>query len=350
MRFVIARMVKVAIVGATGAVGREMIACLHSEKFTLDTTNGLKLFASAKSAGVEMDTPFGILKVEEFSVEAVKAAGSKIVFLAVSGDFSLEFSKKLVEINCLVIDNSSAFRYDVNVPLIVPELNGETLSSNANSSGLIANPNCTTAILAMALFPLDRKFKVKKLVCSTYQAASGAGEPGMQELESAIRAHANGEKFNQQVFSHNLCGNVIPCIDTVQDNGYTKEEMKMVWETQKIFGNKSISISCTAVRVPTLRAHCIAASIEFASEVSVEEVRSILSSAPGVVVVDDPRNKVYPVPSSATGKNDVEVGRIRQSLIFGNHGIDLFVCGDQLLRGAALNAVRIALHCVQRSI
>ena len=333
-------MLNVAIVGATGAVGKEMIKCLASEEFPIGS---LFIFASAKSAGIEMETPYGQLSVREFSVEEIVRCGCRIVFLAVSGEFSLEFSPQLVEVGCIVIDNSSAFRYHDHVPLIVPELNQDVVSKHIGNGGLlIANPNCTTAILAMALFPLHKKFKVKRLICSTYQAASGAGEPGMQELESAIRARALGEKFNPQVFSHNLCCNVIPCIDVVQSNDYTKEEMKMVWETQKIFADPSLAISCTAVRVPTIRAHCISATIEFALPVTCAEVRSILETSPGVVVVDDVRNKAYPVPSSASGKNDVEVGRIRRSLIFGDNGIDLFVCGDQLLRGAALNAVRIA--------
>ena len=339
----------VAIVGATGAVGREMINCLYSEKFPFKT---LSLFASSKSAGLEMDTPVGRFPVNEFSLDEIVENKCEIVFLAVSGDFSLQFSQTLVERGCIVIDNSSAFRYHDNVPLVVPELNGHVLKSpglrNIHGGMLIANPNCTTAILGMALFPLHEKFKAKKLICSTYQAASGAGEPGMQELESAIRARAfmDYKKFNPQVFSHNLCCNVIPCIDVIQNNDYTKEEMKMVWETRKIFNDDNIAISCTAVRVPTVRAHCIAATIEFSEPVSPEAVRSVLAASPGVVVVDDPRNKIYPVPSSASGKADVEVGRIRQSLIFGSHGIDMFVCGDQLLRGAALNAVRIALQIV----
>lgn len=330
-------MVKVAIVGATGAVGKEMINCLHSEGVVIED---LFVFASGRSAGVELVTPFGLKTVQEFTIEYFQTIQPEIVFLAVSGEFSLEYTPKLVEMGCYVIDNSSAFRYHDEVPLIVPELNGHILQS-LRKPCVIANPNCTTAILAMALFPLHKKFKVKTLICSTYQAASGAGEPGMQELESAIRAHANNEKFNQQVFSHNICGNVIPCIDSVQENQYTKEEMKMVWETRKIFDNQDMRISCTAVRVPTMRAHCISASVEFHAPVDCEEVKNILRESHGVVLKDDPKNDVYPLPSSATGEADVEVGRIRQSLVFGENGIDMFVCGDQLLRGAALNAVRI---------
>lgn len=336
---------RVALVGATGAVGKEMINCLFSEKYPIES---LFLFASTKSVGAVMETPFGELAVAEFSVDAVLAAGARIVLLAVSGGFSEEFSPILAQKGCIVIDNSSAFRYMGNVPLVIPELNSETLPDITSGKGcIIANPNCTTAILAMALFPIHQNFGVKKVISSTYQAASGAGEPGVKELEAAMAARANGDfTFKPSVFSHNLCCNVIPCIDVVQANNYTKEEMKMVWETQKIFKNSNIQISCTAVRVPTIRAHCVSAVIETENEVSPDAVRSLLAVAPGVIVADDPVNKVYPVPADATGKYEILVGRIRQSLIFGSHGIEMFVSGDQLLRGAALNAVRIACHLV----
>ena len=330
--------VSVSIVGATGAVGKEMITCLYKERFPLSS---VRLFASSRSAGADLDTPFGPLVVEEFKVDTVSE--SKIVLLAVSGEFSKQYAFSLVDRGCVVIDNSSAFRYESNIPLIVPELNGTEIDIRKCRSGcLIANPNCSTAILAMVLFPIYKKFGVRKVICSTYQAASGAGEAGMQELELAMRAHVNNEKFNQDVFSHNLCGNVIPCIDTVLENDYTKEEMKMVWELGKIFSNQDMKISCTAVRVPTVRAHCIAATVELDRlPDSIDGLRELLSEAPGVEVVDDPRNKQYPVPETASENANVQVGRIRRNLVFEN-GIDLFVCGDQLLRGAALNAVRIA--------
>ena len=332
----------VAVVGATGAVGKEMINCLYRLGYPFDS---LFLFASEKSKGTTIETPDGsTLTVSEFSVDEIVRSKCRIVLLAVSGTFSEQFSPALVQAGCIVIDNSSAFRYMETVPLVVPSLNGLVLKKDELSGGkIIANPNCTSAISAMVLFPLHMKFGgIKRLIASTYQAASGAGEPGMAELSSAIAAHASGTPFTPTVFSHNLCSNVIPCIDTVQPNGYTKEEMKLVWETQKIFNNKEIEISCTAVRVPTMRAHCISASIEFNQPVSVDQVREILVQSPGVVVVDNPGEKIYPVPTQASGKDDVFVGRIRQNLIFKKHGIDVFICGDQLLRGAALNAVEIA--------
>lgn len=330
-------MTDIAIVGATGAVGKEMISCLHSEQFAVKT---LRLFASEKSAGRVVDTPFGAIQVEAFDVESV--AQSRIVLMAVSGDFSLQYSRELVRRGCVVIDNSSAFRYDVEVPLIVPELNGQLIQRA--KAQIIANPNCTTAILAMALFPIYKGFGVKRVIASTYQATSGAGEPGMLELEQAMAAHVEKRPFTPSVFTHNICNNVIPCIDALQDNGYTKEEMKLAWESRKILGADML-ISCTAVRVPTMRAHCIAATVETSKPVSVAEVVELLQAAPGVRVVNDSKSHQYPLPATATNSAEVEVGRIRQSLVFGDCGIDIFVCGDQLLRGAALNAVRIALLC-----
>ena len=333
----------VAIVGATGAVGREMINCLYRLKYPVKS---LFLFASQNSRGTEIETPLGEkLTVAEFSVESILTHNCRIVLMAVSGTFSEQYTPALVEAGCIVIDNSSAFRYKENVPLVVPDLNGPELTKARLLNGaIVANPNCTTAISAMVLYPLHKRFGgIKRMIASTYQAASGAGEAGMAELSSAITAHSRGEPFTPKIFSHDLCSNVIPCIDVVQENLYTKEEMKLVWESRKIFNALSMEISCTAVRVPTMRAHCISATVEFFDPVDVEQVRSVLTQSPGVVVVDDPVKKEYPVPAEASGKDNVFVGRIRRNLIFGQNGIDVFICGDQLLRGAALNAVEIAL-------
>merc|ERR1719335_1487039 len=286
----------VGVIGATGAVGVEMVECLHTRKFPLTK---LVLFGSTRSAGKTVETPFGPMKVEPFSVEACHKC--HFVLMAVSGGFATEFAPKIAAggpadgVKSIVIDNSSAWRYDKNVPLVIPEVNAAAMKGKQ----LVANPNCTTAIAAMALWPLHQKFGIKSIIMSTYQAASGAGAAG-------------------------------------------KEEMKVVWETQKIFGDADIACSCTSVRIPTFRAHAEAITIETAEEVTPESARSVLAAAPGVQVVDDPANLQYPMPRNATGKYDVEVGRIRSSLIFGSKGLDLFVCGDQLLRGAALNAVLIA--------
>lgn len=246
----------------------------------------------------------------------------------------------------VVIDNSSAWRYEPDIPLVIPEING---LDGKCSAGLVANPNCTTAIGAMALWPIHQKYTLKKVLMSTYQAASGAGAEGMAELESGLKSWATtGSVPAPEFFAHQLPFNVIPQIDAFQENGYTKEEMKVSWELQKIFGlPDSVKISCTAVRVPTLRAHSESITIETEKPIKPEDVRELLKSSPGVKVVDDPASKQYPMPLNATSKYDVEVGRIRQSIVFGDHGIEFFVSGDQLLRGAALNAVIIAEQSVK---
>jgi len=227
-----------------------------------------------------------------------------------------------------------------HVPLVVPEINGETIPNGA----LVANPNCTTAVGAMALWPLHQKYKLKKVIMSTYQAASGAGAEGMQELVDGLDAFSKtGQVSKPEFFAHQLPFNVIPQIDAFQPNGFTKEEMKVTWELQKICGlSDDVKVSCTAVRVPTLRAHSEAITIETELPINPDDARELLRGAEGVKVVDDPAQLLYPMPLNATGQDDVEVGRIRQSIVFGDHGLDFFVSGDQLLRGAALNAVLIA--------
>jgi aspartate-semialdehyde dehydrogenase len=238
-----------------------------------------------------------------------------------------------------VVDNSSAFRLDDNVPLVVPEVNAGAIGN----ARLIANPNCTTAIAVVALAPLHKAFGIKRVIVSTYQATSGAGAEGMAELERETkRVLVDGAKAQNEVFAHPIAFNVIPHIDAFQPNGYTKEEMKVVWETRKIMGLPDLPVSCTAVRIPTMRVHAEAITIETEKPITPEAAREVLRTAPGVKVVDDPANKLYPMPLTATGQDDCEVGRIRQNLVFGAHGLDLFVCGDQLLKGAALNAVQIA--------
>jgi aspartate-semialdehyde dehydrogenase len=223
--------------------------------------------------------------------------------------------------------------------LVVPEINGNKILNNK----LIANPNCTTAIGLMALYPVTQKFGIKRVIVSTYQASSGAGQPGMDELKNGTKDYLDGKDVTNNVFAHPLPFNVIPQIDKFLDNGYTKEEMKVTWECRKICGFKDdCPISCTAVRIPTIRAHSESIVLETEKPVDVAEARAILEKAPGVSVVDDPETLRYPMPLTATGKYDVEVGRIRKSIAFGDFGLEFFVCGDQLLRGAALNAVLIA--------
>ena len=356
---------KVAIVGATGAVGIEIIRVLHAHAFPLQSsissdTAAPSLYASARSSGKVIDTPYGGLTIKEFDCKKVKDEGYDIVFLCVSGSFSKKYARELGSLNedgkaPLVIDNSSAFRLEDDVPLVVPEINSNSIPDGCK---LIANPNCTTAIAVMALWPLHCKFKISKIIMSTYQAASGAGAPGMDELVEGCQKLLGEvdeiENFSCEtvksvtkntVFAHPLPFNVIPHIDSFQSNGYTKEEMKVTWETQKIFNEPDLRVSCTAVRVPTLRAHSEAITIETVKPITPKLAKDTLETEPGVKVVDCVDELVYPMPLTATKKEDVEVGRFRQSLVFGDQGLDMFVVGDQILRGAALNAVLIA-ECV----
>jgi aspartate-semialdehyde dehydrogenase len=325
---------RVGVIGATGAVGKELVEVLGKRRFPVTK---LRLFASGRSAGTRVKTPFGEITIEEFTPE--KAKDLDLALLAVSGDFAKQHAPALVAAGVTVVDNSSAFRLDDNVPLVVPEVNADAVGN----ARLIANPNCTTAIAVVALAPLHRAFGIKRVIVSTYQATSGAGAEGMAELERETRrVLVEGEKARNEVFAHPIAFNVIPHIDAFQPNGYTKEEMKVVWETRKIMGVPDLPVSCTAVRIPTMRVHAEAITIETEKPITPEAAREVLRKAPGVKVVDDVANKAYPMPLTATGQDDCEVGRIRQNLVFGDHGLDLFVCGDQLLKGAALNAVQIA--------
>lgn len=322
----------IGVIGATGAVGNEIINCLHSTNFPVSE---LKLYSS-KSNNKIINTPFGRQFTYQFNIDDAKQCD--ILFLAVSGDFSKKYAKQLSE-DTIVIDNSSAFRYDNDVPLVIPEINKKKLKGKK----LIANPNCTTAIALMALFPIFKLFGLRKIIMSTYQAASGAGNKGMNELTESIKEKIFNDKIlDSKVFSHPLAFNVIPHIDQFLDNGYTKEEMKVVWEIRKILDLPLLPVSCTAVRIPTLRAHSESISVETINPINYDMLRSEFNSFPGIKLLDDNTNNIYPMPLTATYSHDVEVGRIRQSLVFGDKGIDMFVCGDQLLRGAALNAVLIA--------
>lgn len=324
----------VGIVGATGAVGEEILSVMEKKNFPVSQ---LKLFASAKSAGKKVESAlYGSISMEEFSFEA--ASKLDVVLLAVSGEFALEWAEKLADAGVLVIDNSSAFRYRDDVPLCIPEINIKV----AKGKRLVANPNCTTSIALMALWPIHQKYTIKKVIMSTYQAASGAGVPGMTELMDGMADIVNGGEAKNKVFAHVLPYNVIPHIDVFQENMYTKEEMKVSWESRKIMNAPEMKLSCTAVRIPTLRAHSESITLETALPINAADVRLLLSTAAGVEVVDDPLHLKYPMPITATKKWDVEVGRIRNNDVFGEFGLDLFVSGDQLLRGAALNAVNIA--------
>jgi len=331
----------VGIVGATGAVGKEIVGCLEKRSFPV---NNLRIFGSERSAGREVETKFGKVTVELFSEDSARECD--VVFLAVDGDFALEHAENICEGDgAVVIDNSSAFRYKEGIPLVVPEINAETTKGKK----LIANPNCTTAIGLMAIWPLHKLFGLKKMVMSTYQAASGAGQPGMDELVEGTLSVLKGERdvAENKVFAHPLPFNVIPHIDKFQENGYTKEEMKVTWETRKICGlPDDFPVSCTAVRIPTSRAHSESIVALFDKPVDIAKARKALEEQPGVKLVDDPENMKYPMPLTATGQYDIEVGRLRKNIAF-DDALEFFVCGDQLLRGAALNAVVVAEAMVE---
>lgn len=325
----------ITIIGATGVVGREMIKCLEVLKFPVDT---LRLVASQRSAGKEIITSFGRVKLEVASEDIFKY--SDIALFSAGSEISREFAEVAKKHDCLMIDNSSAFRYEHDVPLVIPSINAKDARKHC---GIIANPNCTTAIAAVVLWPLHREFGLKKIIVNTYQAASGAGKNGMDELIGQTKEFLNGKKLTVKYFQHQLAFNVIPHIDIFQKNGYTREEMKVAWEMKKIFNDNSLVISCSAVRIPTLRAHSESIVIETEKQINVERAREVLQHASGVEVIDDPSHNLYPMPVRASGKFDVEVGRIRQNLVFEDHGLEFFISGDQLLRGAALNAVEIAM-------
>jgi len=324
---------RVGIFGATGVVGREIIKVLFDRRFPMDS---LRLFASPRSAGKKVETPNGDVVIED--ANTADFAQLDLAFFAISGSWSKENAHKAIEAGCTVIDNSSAFRYDDNVPLVIPQINRKAMKG----AKLIANPNCTTAVAALPLFALHQKYGLKKVIIATYQAASGAGGKGMNELEQQARDFTHGNKLQNKTFQHQLAFNVIPHIDVGQDNNYTREEMKVVWEARKIFNIPNLAISCTCVRVPTLRVHAESIVVETKKPVQLQEVRQLFENTDGLTLKDDLQNNKYPMPLTATHKYDVEVGRIRKNLVFGDHGLEFFVAGDQLLRGAALNAVEIA--------
>ncbi|MBR2510171.1 MAG: aspartate-semialdehyde dehydrogenase [Lentisphaeria bacterium] len=325
----------VAVAGATGAVGVEMIKTLEKRNFPV---KNLKLLASARSAGKTAKFKGTDIVIEELTENSFK--GVDIALFSAGGDISKQFRNAVVSSGAVMIDNSSAFRMEDDVPLIVPEVNAEDIKLH---KGVIANPNCTTAIMLVAVAPLHRAKKLKRLVASTYQAASGAGAKGMAELIEQTRQILNGEAIEPKAFAHRIAFNLIPHIDSFMPNGYTKEELKMLNESRKMLHLPELMLSCTSVRIPALRAHSEALNLEFEDDITPEEARAILETAPGVTVVDDPEAKRYPMPVDATEKYDVLVGRIRQDISRNDKkGLDIFVSGDQILKGAALNAVQIA--------
>ena len=324
----------VAIVGATGAVGEEMLLCLEQRQFPV---GNLTLLASARSAGKMMKNRGQEVIVQELTHDSFR--GVDIALFSAGGRISLEFGPTAAAAGAVVIDNSSAFRMDADVPLVVPEINPE--AAKIRPRGIIANPNCTTIISLMALAPLHQAFGLRSIIASTYQAVSGSGAQGIVELEEQMKAIHAGEPVTLKVYPRQIAFNVIPQVDAFTENGYTKEELKMLNEGRKIMNLPDLRVSCTCVRVPVFRSHSVAITALFDRPVEAAAARAAYAGKAGVKVVDDIANQVFPVPLDTTGKDDCLVGRIRQNLVFEN-ALDLWVVGDQVRKGAALNAVQIA--------
>ena len=331
----------VAIVGATGAVGVEMLRCLEERAFPVGR---LTLLASARSAGKKMTFKGTEITIQELTADAF--AGVDIALFSAGGGISKEFAPHAVKAGAVVVDNSSAFRMDPTVPLVVPEINGADVKAH---QGIIANPNCTTAITLMALHPLHQAFGVTRLWASSYQAVSGTGAQAIEELAQQSREWASQNRAwdaakldsAPHVYPHQIAFNAIPHVDSFLDTGYTKEEMKMENEGRKILHHPNLRASVTCVRIPVFRAHSVAISAEFEKPVTVQAAREVLLKAPGLDVLDDPANKVYPLALDIAGRDNCAVGRLRQDCALDN-GLAFWVVGDQLLKGAALNAVQIA--------
>ena len=323
----------VAVVGATGAVGIEMIKTLEKRDFPVGK---LTLLASARSAGKKLKFREQDVTVEELTKDSFK--GIDIALFSAGGNISKEFAPIAAQAGCVVIDNSSAFRMDDAVPLVIPEINAADVKGH---KGIIANPNCTTAITLMALYPLHQAFKVKRIFASSYQAVSGTGAKAIEELERQVGQIVSGKPVTKEVYPHQIAFNVLPQVDSFLPGGYTKEEMKMQNEGRKIMHHGSFLASVTCVRVPVYRAHAVAVSAEFEKPVTVEAARAVLSKAPGIDLVDAPEKSEYPLPLYVTDKYNCQVGRIRLDCAMDN-GLCFWVAGDQLLKGAALNAVQIA--------
>lgn len=323
----------VAILGATGAVGAELLALLDDRQFPIAS---LKLLASPRSAGQTI-----LFRGEQLPVEAVgdrSFDGIDLVLASAGGSTSKTWAPKAVEAGAVVIDNSSAFRMNPEVPLVVPEVNPEAAKLH---QGIIANPNCTTILMAVAIYPLHQVQPIRRIVAATYQSASGAGARAMEEVKTQSLAILQGQPPQAEIFPYPLAFNLFPHNSALNDLGYCEEEMKMVNETRKIFGDSSIRVTATCVRVPVLRAHSEAINLEFEHPFDVAKARTILAQAPGVKLVEDWGANYFPMPIDATGQDDVLVGRIRQDISH-SCGLELWLCGDQIRKGAALNAVQIA--------
>lgn len=327
----------VAIVGATGAVGNVMREILESRKFPVAS---LKLLASDRSVGKKYKFNGTQIAVEELKPDSFK--GVELALFSAGAERSKIFAPEAVKRGAVVVDNTSQFRMEPDVPLVVPEVNPEAIKKH---KGIIANPNCSTIGLVMALYPLHKAAKIKRVVVSTYQSVSGAGAKAVYELEEQVKAYAAGKPLEVKKFQHQIAFNLIPHIDAFQPNGYTKEEIKMMLETRKIMSDDSIRVTATCVRVPVFFAHSESVAIETERPLSPDEARKLLRNMPGVQVQDDPEKNIYPMPLFAGGKDDTFVGRIRKDESVEN-GLMFWLVSDNLRKGAALNAVQIAEHLV----
>jgi len=324
-----------AIAGVTGAVGQEFLSIIEERDFPFDS---LKMLASSRSKGKKIDFKGKTYVVEELGKNSF--AGIDIALFSAGGERSKEFAPAAVEAGAVVVDNSSMFRMDPDVPLVIPEINADAI---AEHKGIVANPNCSTIIGIVPVWPLHKANPVKRMVISTYQAASGAGMSAMLELESQSREILAGKEPTCKAFPCQIAFNCFNHNSALEQNGYNGEEMKMVNETRKIFDCPQIAVTCTCVRIPVMRAHCESINLEFTEEITPDEVRDLLGTAPGVTVMDDRENNRFPMPIDASGKDDILVGRIRRDeSLPENRGINIWVAGDQLRKGAALNAVQIA--------
>ena len=337
----------VAILGATGAVGQEFLNLIEERNFPFAD---LKMLASKRSAGKKIQFMGKEYTVEEATTESFKNVD---IALFAGGSASKEFAPAAVKAGAVVIDNSSTFRMDPEVPLVVPEVNPEAI---AQHKGIIANPNCSTIIMVMALKPLYDIAKIKRVVVSTYQAVSGGGKEAMAELEQQVQDIVAGKPVTANILPgaalkkhYQIAFNLLPQIDVFKENLYTKEEMKMIDETKKIMSDNDMRITATTIRVPVYRSHAESVNIEFVDEVSEDAARKALAAFPGVEVVDNPDEQLYPQPLETSGKNDVAVGRLRKDYSV-DHGLNLWVCGDQIRKGAALNALQIAEYMIEKDM
>ncbi len=321
------------MVGVTGAVGQEMLKVLETRRFPV---NQLMPLASKRSAGKRVRFKGKFVTVRELTNDSFKDVD--IALFSAGGEISRKFAHRAVQAGAVVVDNSSAFRMDKEVPLVVPEINGNDVKRH---KGIIANPNCTTAITLMALYPLHKAFGVKRIFASTYQAVSGSGAQGIIELEQQIKALANGRKVKKAIYPHQIAFNALPHVDAFLNSGYTKEEMKLENEGRKIMHHARFKASSTCVRIPVYRAHSIAVNAEFSKPASVSAARRVFRNTPGLDLLDDVKNNVYPLALNMAEKDNCAVGRIRKDCAMKN-GLSFWVVGDQILKGAALNAVQIA--------